>query len=74
VTRVLTAKRSNTDKHGIYKINITPNIRINCVIIVYTMLRDRGLENHYNWSHGWEGMVFRRLMQFKQLKLDFMLI
>jgi hypothetical protein len=38
------------------------------------MLRDRGLENHYNWSHGWGGMVFRRLMQFKQLKLDFMLI
>jgi hypothetical protein len=28
MTRVLTAKRSNTDKHGIGKINITLNIRI----------------------------------------------
>jgi hypothetical protein len=27
VTRVLTVKRSNTDKHGIDKINITSNIR-----------------------------------------------
>jgi hypothetical protein len=35
MTRVLTAKRSNTDIHGIGKINITPNIRINCVIIIY---------------------------------------
>jgi hypothetical protein len=33
VTRDLTAIRSNTNKHGICKINITPNIRINCVII-----------------------------------------
>jgi hypothetical protein len=74
VTCDLTAKHSNTNKYGIDKINITPNIRTNCIIIFYAMLRDRGLENHYNWSHGWEGMVFRRLMQFKQLKLDFMLI
>jgi hypothetical protein len=26
MTRVLTAKRSNTGKHGIGKINITPNM------------------------------------------------
>jgi hypothetical protein len=50
VTRVLTAKRSNTDKQGIGKINITPNIRINCIIIIYAIiiyvsLRDRGFEN-----------------------------
>jgi hypothetical protein len=38
MTRVLTAKRSNTDKHGICKINITPNIRINYVIIIYASL------------------------------------
>jgi hypothetical protein len=29
VTRVLTAKRSNTDKQCIGKINITPNISTN---------------------------------------------
>jgi hypothetical protein len=45
MTRVLTAKRSNTDKNGIYKINITPNIRINYVIIIYALLRDRGNKN-----------------------------
>jgi hypothetical protein len=36
VTRDLTAKRSNTNKHGIGKINITPNIRSNCIIIFCT--------------------------------------
>jgi hypothetical protein len=41
----LTAIRSNTNKHGIGKINITPNIRTNCVIIFYAMLRDRRFEN-----------------------------
>jgi hypothetical protein len=46
VTRDLAAKRSNTNKHGIGKINITPNIRINYVIIIYATLRDRGFENH----------------------------
>jgi hypothetical protein len=35
MTRVLTAKRSNTDKHVVGKINITSNIRINHVIIIY---------------------------------------
>jgi hypothetical protein len=45
MTRVLTAKRSDTDKHGIGKINFTPNIRINCIIIIYTLLQDRGFEN-----------------------------
>jgi hypothetical protein len=33
MTRDRTASRSNTDKHGIGKINITSNIRINCVIV-----------------------------------------
>jgi hypothetical protein len=42
MTRNLTASRSNTNKHGIDKINITLNIRINCVIIIYALLRDRG--------------------------------
>jgi hypothetical protein len=31
----LTASRSNINKHGIYKINITPNIRTNYIIIIY---------------------------------------
>jgi hypothetical protein len=57
MTRVLTAKRSNTDKHGIGKINITSNIRINCVLIIYASLRDRGFENHCNRSYGYEVMV-----------------
>jgi len=52
MTRVLTAKRSNTDKHGIGKMNITSNIRSNCIIIIYALIWDRGLENHYNRSHG----------------------
>jgi hypothetical protein len=30
ITRDLTASRSNTNRHDIAKINITPNIRINC--------------------------------------------
>jgi hypothetical protein len=29
----LTSKRSNTNKHGIGNINITPNIGTNCIII-----------------------------------------
>jgi hypothetical protein len=40
MTRVLTAKRSNIDKHGIGKINITPNIIINYIIMIYVKLRD----------------------------------
>jgi hypothetical protein len=35
MTRDLAASRSNTNEHGIDKINITTNIRINCIIIVY---------------------------------------
>jgi hypothetical protein len=46
VTRNLAATRSNTNKHGIGKINITPNIRTNCIIIFYVLLRDRMFENH----------------------------
>jgi hypothetical protein len=34
-----------TNKYGIDKINITPNIRINCVIIIYALLRDCRFEN-----------------------------
>jgi hypothetical protein len=33
MTRVLTANRSNTNKHGIGKINITPNINTNYIRI-----------------------------------------
>jgi hypothetical protein len=44
VTRDLTASRSNTNKHGIYMINITPKIRIDGIIIIYALLRDRGNE------------------------------
>jgi hypothetical protein len=35
VTRNLAASRSNTNKHGMGKINITPNIRTNCIIIFF---------------------------------------
>jgi hypothetical protein len=35
MTRVLTARRGNTNNHGIGKINITPNIRLNYIIIFY---------------------------------------
>jgi hypothetical protein len=40
------ASRSNTDKHGIGKINITQSIRINCIIIIYTLSRDHRNKNH----------------------------
>jgi hypothetical protein len=46
VTRNLAATRSTTNKHGIGKINITLNIKTNCVRIFYTPLRERGFENH----------------------------
>jgi hypothetical protein len=46
MTRDLTASRSNTNKHGIDKFNITPNIRINCIIIIYVSLQDRRNKNH----------------------------
>jgi hypothetical protein len=35
VTRNLAASRSNTNKYSIGKINITPNIRTNCIIMIY---------------------------------------
>jgi hypothetical protein len=41
-----TASRSNTIRHGIDKINITPNIRTYCMIMIYALLRDRENENH----------------------------
>jgi hypothetical protein len=42
----LTASRSNTNKHGIDKINITPNIRTYNINRIYALLRDRGIENY----------------------------
>jgi hypothetical protein len=44
--RNLTASRSNIDKHGIDKINITPNICTDLIIMIYAKLQDRGIENH----------------------------
>jgi hypothetical protein len=35
VTRDLANNHSNTNKHGIGKINITPNISITCIIMFY---------------------------------------
>jgi hypothetical protein len=35
MTHELTASRSNTNRHGIDKINITSNIRTNCIIMIY---------------------------------------
>jgi hypothetical protein len=39
--RDVTASRSNTNKQGIDKINITPNISTNWILIIYALLRDR---------------------------------
>jgi hypothetical protein len=36
--RNLAANRSNTNKHSIGKINITPNISTNCIIIFFVLL------------------------------------
>jgi hypothetical protein len=44
--RDLSASRSNTNKHDIDKINIIPNIRTYCIIMIYALLRDRGIENY----------------------------
>jgi hypothetical protein len=41
-----TASRSNTNKHDIDKINITPNIWTYCILTIYASLRDRGIENY----------------------------
>jgi hypothetical protein len=46
VTQNLAASRSNTNKHGIGKINITPNIGTNHVRIIYVILRERRFLNH----------------------------
>jgi hypothetical protein len=37
MTHVLTAIRSNTNKHGIGKINITPNIYAKYILIIYIL-------------------------------------
>jgi hypothetical protein len=37
-SRNLAANRSNTNKHSIGKINITPNISTNCIIMFYALL------------------------------------
>jgi hypothetical protein len=44
MTRDLAASRSNTNKHGIYKINITPNIRINYIVIIFLPTVQQPLE------------------------------
>jgi hypothetical protein len=79
VTRVLTAKRSNTDIHGICKINIAPNIRSNCIIVFYAALRDRRNKNYYIRSYGYQVMNFlelfstyNRVIQANDFKLSFM--
>jgi hypothetical protein len=46
VTHNLAATHSNTKKHGIGKINITPNIRIYCIIMIYASQLDPRFENH----------------------------
>jgi hypothetical protein len=35
----------HTNRQGVHKNNITPNMRTNNVTIFYTMLQDRGFEN-----------------------------
>jgi hypothetical protein len=55
--RYLTARRSNTNKHGIDKINITSNIGTNCIIIIYALLLDRGIESYKDQSRGHQVMM-----------------
>jgi hypothetical protein len=54
----LAANHSNTHKHGIGKINITPNISTNCIIIFYAMLREREFENYQNQSYCYKVMIY----------------
>jgi hypothetical protein len=74
VTRDLTSKRSNTNKHGIDRINITPTIRTNCIIMIYALLQDRGFENYQNRSYDYKVMILREIYVMKQLKLGLELI
>jgi hypothetical protein len=46
VIRNLAATRSNTNKHGIGKTNITPNIRTYYIIMIYASQLDPRFENH----------------------------
>jgi hypothetical protein len=46
LTRNLAATRSNANKHGIGKINITPNIRTYQIIMIYASQLDPRFENH----------------------------
>jgi hypothetical protein len=52
-SRDLTASRSNTNKYVIDKINITSNIRTNYIIIIYALLRGRGIEKYQDRSYGY---------------------
>jgi hypothetical protein len=45
VSHDLAAIRSHTNRQGVYKNNITPNMITNCVGIFYALLRDRRFEN-----------------------------
>jgi hypothetical protein len=60
VARNLADSRSNTHKHGIGKINITQNIRTNCIIMFYASQLDLEFENHQIRSYGYKDMILRR--------------
>jgi hypothetical protein len=56
-SRNLAAKRSNTNKHSIGKINITPNIGTNCIIMIYASQLDPRFENHEIRIYGLRVMI-----------------
>jgi hypothetical protein len=43
----------------------TPNIRTNCIIIIYALLQGRGIENHQDRSYGYRVMIYGRSMWSK---------
>jgi hypothetical protein len=48
----------HTDRQGIYKNNITPNMRMNHTITFYASLRECRFEKHYNRSYDLTGTIF----------------
>jgi hypothetical protein len=58
VTRNLATIRSNTNKHGIEKINITPTISTNYLIMFYASKRDPMFDNHQIRNYSYKVMIF----------------
>jgi hypothetical protein len=57
VTSLLLVEK-HTNRQGVHKDNITPNMRTNSVRIFYAMLQECRFENHYNQSYDLKDMAF----------------